>query len=147
LRGSDYGQLLSDAINQLSDDLGQQYAVLESVNSSEDKRMSMEIENVDSLASFVRVRKYLSSLQSVQNVQMQRITGDKVEFSLSLRSKVDEFINLLAGSSHIKAVQDTGINPDTGPVTQPGGVITQGSQPQTQAAVATTRLYHYRLVR
>ena len=147
LRGTDYEQILSDAINQLSDVMGKQYAVLESIDSSDDKKMAMEIENVGSLASFVRVKKYLGSLQAVQDVQMKRISGNKVEFSLSLRSRVDDFINLLAASSRLKPVSDAELNASTTVPTQNTAVSSgTGSQSLTPANLMASKLYHYRLV-
>jgi len=148
LRGSDYEQVLSDAINQLSDVMGKQYAVLESIDRSDDKKMVMEIENVGSLASFVRVKKYLSSLQAVQDVQMKRITGDRVEFSLSLRSRVDDFINLLDASSRLKPVSDAELNASAVvPVQQNAAANSgSGSQPINSTNVVASKLYHYRLV-
>jgi hypothetical protein len=147
LRGTDYEQILSDAINQLSDVMGKQYAVLESVDRSEDKQMAMEIENVKSLANYVHVKKYLSSLQAVQDVQMKRITNNKVEFSLFLRSTVADFINLLAASSQLKAVSDAELNASTGVSAQNANANTgTGSQAPNPASVVASKLYHYRLV-
>ncbi len=147
LRGSDYEQILSDAINQLSDVMGKQYAVLESIDSSDDKKMAMEIENVESLASFVRAKKYLSSLQAVQDVQMKRITGNKVEFSLSLRSRVDDFINLLAASSRLKPVSDAELNAsDVVPAQNTAANSATDSQSLNSVNVVASKLYHYRLV-
>jgi hypothetical protein len=148
LRGADYEQRLSDAINQLSDVMGKQYAVLESIDRSDDKKMAMEIENVGSLASFVRVKKYLSSLQAVQDVQMKRISGNKVEFSLSLRSTVDDFINLLAASSRLKPLSDAELNAGAGvPAQNTYARSGAGSQSLNPATVVASKLYHYRLVR
>jgi hypothetical protein len=160
-RGVDYEQVLSDAINQLSDGMGQHYAVLESKDSTADTRVVLDIENVNSLTGFVRLKKYLASLQAVQSVQIARVGGDNAVFNLSLRSRVEDFLNLLSSSSRLKAIKkavapvpinqaDT-VNKAT-PANTPGAEnlanTTAGIAVNT-APVPTMmvqNLYHYRLV-
>jgi len=145
MRGKDYEQLLSDAINQVSNALGKQYAVLESSDSSAESQVTLEIENVKSLASFVRVKKYLASLQAVQNVQMKRVAGEYAVFSLALRSRVDDFINLLAASSQLRPVKPVTPSPGEPPLQQ-GPASGDPQQQANPAPVVASNLYHYRLV-
>jgi hypothetical protein len=149
VRSTDYEQLLSDAINLISDTMGKQYAVLESTDGSAEAQVLLEIENVKSLASFVRVKKYLGSLQAVQNVQMKRVAGEHAVFRLSLRSKIDDFITLLAAGSELRPVSapepSTGsaIAPQLGTAGSAGGT----EPPEKNAGpVVASNLYHYRLV-
>lgn len=151
VRSSDYEQLLSDAINQISDAMGKQYAVLESTDSSADAQVTLNIENVKSLANFVRVKKYLGSLQAVQSVQMTRVTGDKAVFSLSLRSRIDDFIHLLSASSQLKPVAKTVPTPQvsTGPGVVPATTagVDEPLSPNTNTnTAALSNQYYYRLV-
>ncbi len=153
LRSADYEQLLSDAVNQMADALGKQYAVLESSDGSTEARVQLDIENVSTLAAYVRVKKYLASLQAVQNVQLTRLGGDNVEFSLALRSRVDDLRNLLATSSQLRAVEKPVVPPT---ITTVNAAATPAQTGVPEPAVVpvglqtspevTGRRYYYRLL-
>ena len=164
VRGADYDQVLVDGINQLSDGMGQHYAVMESTDSADDASVLLDIENVNSLTGFVRLKKYLTSLQAVQSVQVSRVGADNAMFSLSLRSRVDDFLNLLASSSQLKPVKKAvDITPVNTPAANlnPTSTASLNSSTDPQAlkpdavpapapapapALIVQNLYHYRLV-
>lgn len=157
VRGADYDQVLFDGINQLSDGMGQHYAVLESTDSSADASVILDIENVNSLTGFVRLKKYLASLQAVQSVQISRIGADSAVFNLTLRSRVEDFLNLLASSSRLKPVKKPVAVTPAIPATAANQTSTPDALPADPAPVAAPvaapapvmmvqNLYHYRLV-
>lgn len=146
LRSTDYEQLLSDAVTQMADALGKQYAVLESNDGSTESRVQLDIENVSTLAAYVRVKKYLASLQAVQNVQLTRLSGDQIEFSIALRSRVDDLLNLLATSSQLKAVVKPKPPVVATTVAQTATPTEAAASAQPPVATLASRRYSYRLV-
>ena len=99
LRGADYKTLIARAIDLTADAMGQKFAVLEALDVSQQKQVMAEIGQVKTVEDFRRIEKYLSSLSAVQSVQLSQIESERVLFGLTLRTKVDDLLNLIQSGS------------------------------------------------
>lgn len=110
LSGADYASLIARATDLSADVLGQKYAALQAVDGSQYQQITVEIDRVTNVESFRRAEKYLSSLSAVQAVQLAKIEADRVTFDLSIRTKVDDLLNLIQSGSTMEIVEEA-INP------------------------------------
>ena len=110
LTGSDYANQIARATDLLVDAMGQKFAVLETSDISQQKTVSIEVDRVGSAEAFRRVEKYLLSLSAVRSVQLSQVEPDRVFFDLTLRSEVDDILNLIQSGSVMTLLADDVIN-------------------------------------
>jgi hypothetical protein len=84
--GSLVEQMLSEGIHELTDILSGQLAIHGSAG--EDTVVILEVDHVDTLEDYVRLRTYLTSLSQVQWHQPYRIESNRVSFWLKLRGNI-----------------------------------------------------------
>ena len=106
LRGQDYANLIVKATDSIADVMGKKFAVLETFDVSQQKSVAVEVDRVKDVEDFRRVEKYLSSLSAVQSVQLSQVGSDRVFFDLTLRSEVDDLLNLIKSGSVIELLVD-----------------------------------------
>jgi len=73
-----------DGIDQLADKLAQQYAHISSAQ--DDSDFLIYVTDVNNLADFVKVNKYLSALSSIKRAEVAQVKGNELVFKLDLRS-------------------------------------------------------------
>ena len=107
LSGRDYATLIARAIDLLADGMGQKFAVMETSDVSQQKTLLVEIDRVKNVEDFRQIEKYLLSLSAVQSVQLSQLESERVFFELSLRSQVDDLLNLIqSGSVLIRQIEE-----------------------------------------
>ena len=99
LSGRDYVILISRATDLIADAMGKKFAVLETSDILQQKTIAVEIDKVKSVEDFRRIEKYLLSLSSVQSIQLLQVEPDRMFFDLTLRSEVDDLLNLIQSGS------------------------------------------------
>lgn len=95
LKEQGYEDLISQGIDLVADAMGQKFAVLEAIGTEGLKQILVEIDQVESVKKFRHVQKYLSSLPVVQSVRLSQVESERVAFKLTLRSEVDDFLELI----------------------------------------------------
>lgn len=106
LSGADYAGLVAKAADLIADTMGQKFAVLQSFDVSQQKKVMMEIDKVRSVEAFRAIENYLSSLSAVQSVQLSQVDPERVFFELALRTKVDDLINLIQSGLTLARLPD-----------------------------------------
>ena len=130
LNGPDYAALISRATDLAADVMGQKYAVLETFDISQQKTLAVEIDRVKSVEDFRHIEKYLSSLSAVQSVQLSQIEPERVFFDLTLRSKVDDLLNLIQSDSVITRLVDEEIK-DPNNELKDDAIVTESAENMT----------------
>ena len=108
LEGQDYNGLVSQAIDQVADAMGQKFAVLETTNTEGLKQILVEIDQVGSVKQFRHVQKYLTSLPVVQSVSLSQVEPERVAFKLILKSEVDDFLKLVKADTQMMPLVTAG---------------------------------------
>ncbi|WP_206486368.1 DUF2066 domain-containing protein [Thalassotalea sp. G2M2-11] len=78
--GTSRNELVSQALNEIADDLYQRYALTTDVNN----QFTLEVANVDSLTGYVKIKAFLEQLSAVQSVQLTHVKGTVRRFKLTL---------------------------------------------------------------
>ncbi|MES0327202.1 MAG: DUF2066 domain-containing protein [Gammaproteobacteria bacterium] len=151
LSGGNYENLIVSAADLIADVMGQKFAVLETSDVSQQKTVAVEVDRVKSVDDFRRIEKYLLSLSAVQSVQLSRLEPNRVFFDLTVRSKVDDLLNLIKSGSVMKLLSINALDVDkskhelvkmkTSEV--PTANITASDAPAP--SVLEPRLYHFTL--
>jgi len=79
-QGIDRNVLLNKALNDITDDIYQRYAL----TTNENNQFEIEVANVDSLHSYAKLKQFLQQLSSVQTVKLTSASGSKRRFSLTV---------------------------------------------------------------
>ena len=74
----------NDGLDQLADRLAQRYAHVSSVE--DDSQFLIYVTDVNNLAGFVKIDKYLSALSTIKKAELTQIKGNELVFRLDLRS-------------------------------------------------------------
>lgn len=101
LRETDYDALISKGVDLVADVIGKKFAVLEVQDASKLQQILVEIDSVNTVEGFRQVQNYLISLPGVQSVRLSQVEAERVAFWLSLRSKVDDFLNLVKAGTEM----------------------------------------------
>ncbi len=112
LSGGNYENLIASAADLIADVMGQKFAVLETSDVSQQKTVAVEIDRVKSVDDFRRIEKYLLSLSAVQSVQLSRLEPNRVFFDLTVRSEVDDLLNLIKSGSVMKLLSINALDVD-----------------------------------
>ena len=107
LKERDYSALISQAVDLVADAMGQKFAVLEATDTQGLKQILVEIDQVESVKKFRQVQKYLISLPVVQSVSLSQVEPERVAFKLTLRSEVDDFLELIKADTRMKPLVTT----------------------------------------
>lgn len=83
--------LINKALGDIADMLAQQYALQANVN----REYLVDIGNVDSMAKYAQISKFLAELSSVQAVKLVNAKGQNRRFSLSLLGTEQAFLDSL----------------------------------------------------
>lgn len=94
--------LLKQALGDIADMLANQYAVKSNLNNE----FLIDIANVDSLAKFADVTKFLKALSSVQSVKLVSASGKSRRFSLSLLGSEQALLDSLKLHTALKRYYD-----------------------------------------
>lgn len=93
---------VEQGIGEASEWLALQYAV---VATGEVVR-SLLVEGVQGLEDYARVSKYLASLTPVEQVQVARVNGREVEFTLNLNSEERNLLQVITLGRVLQAIED-----------------------------------------
>ena len=97
-QGFDRVELLTQALSDITDDIYQQYAL----TTGENNHYEIDVANVDSLARYVQVSKFLQGLSSVQAVRLTQANGQTRRFSLMLLGSEQAFLDSLKLNNVLK---------------------------------------------
>lgn len=114
LEDRDYNALISQAIDLISDAMGQKFAVLEATDEAELKHIIVEIDQVESVKKFRHVQDYLASLPVVQSVRLSQVEPERVAFKLILRSDEADFLRLIKAGTKMEPLAATNAENITG---------------------------------
>jgi len=106
LRASDYGSLVSEAVDLAADKIGQYYAVLERTDTTASDLL-VEVNNIDSLQSYRKIQNFLDNLAAVRQTSLVRLDGDVAVFRIDLRGDVNDFVKLVAIDKKLEPVRES----------------------------------------
>jgi len=95
------------ALEQAADRLGDLYA--RSADQAEDKRVEMQVRDVDSIGGYARLLSYLESLELISGVIVTEVRSDEVTFSLRLKSEPRFLSRAIEFDDTLAPVRDAGI--------------------------------------
>jgi len=81
IKGSDLTSIVQTGINDISDALASQFAL---TGAAQQSKLNLQISGIDNLAAYARVRKYLSHLAIVTNVDLLQVNATQVTFQLNV---------------------------------------------------------------
>ena len=93
---------VDQGIGEASEWLAVQYAVV----ATDEAVRSLVVEGVEGLEDYARVSKYLASLTPVDQVQVARVSGREVEFSLNLNSEERNLLQVITLGRVLQAIED-----------------------------------------
>ena len=93
---------VEQGIGEASEWLALQYAVV----ATGEVMRSLLVEGVQGLEDYARVSKYLASLTPVEQVQVARVNGREVEFSLNLNSEERNLLQVITLGRVLQAIED-----------------------------------------
>jgi len=93
---------VEQGIGATSEWLARQYAVV----ATDEAVRSLLVEGVQGLEDYARVSKYLASLTPVEQVQVARVNGQEVEFSLNLNSEERNLLQVITLGRVLQAIEE-----------------------------------------
>ena len=93
---------VDQGIGEASEWLALQYAVV----ATDEAVRSLLVEGVEGLEDYARVSKYLASLTPVEQVQVARVNGQEVEFSLNINSEERNLLQVITLGRVLQAIED-----------------------------------------
>jgi hypothetical protein len=93
---------VDQGIDEASEWLANQYAVV----ATDQAVRSLLVEGVQDLGDYARVSKYLASLTPVEQVQVARVNGREVEFSLNLNSDERNLLQVITLGRVLQAIEE-----------------------------------------
>jgi hypothetical protein len=93
---------VEQGIGEASEWLALQYAVV----ATDEAVRSLLVEGVQGLEDYARVSKYLASLTPVEQVQVARVNGQEVEFSLNLNSEERNLLQVITLGRVLQAIEE-----------------------------------------
>lgn len=110
LRHDDPVQLAQLFLEEYSDFLGQHFAVNSTDENVTENVMVISVANIDSLEKYVHSRDYMAQMSNVKNVALIGQEGSVATYSLTLRSRPEDFYNVIQLDSRLKPVTDAAGN-------------------------------------
>ena len=89
-------------VGEASEWLADQYAVV----ATDQALRSLLVEGVQNLGDYARVSEYLASLSPVEQVQVARVSGQEVEFSLNLNSAERNLLQVITLGRVLQAIAE-----------------------------------------
>lgn len=89
-------------VGEASEWLADQYAVV----ATDQALRSLRVEGVQDLGDYARVSEYLASLSPVEQVQVARVSGQEVEFSLNLNSEERNLLQVITLGRVLQAIEE-----------------------------------------
>jgi hypothetical protein len=93
---------VEQGIGETSEWLARQYAVV----ATDEAVRSLLVEGVQGLDDYARVSNYLASLTPVEQVQVARVNGQEVEFSLNLNSEERNLLQVITLGRVLEAIEE-----------------------------------------
>lgn len=106
LYGDDELSLSALFFEEYADFLGQHFAIIPTEGARNTIDIQISVANLDSLAKYVHVEKYLSDMSMVDTATLVKQEGSVASFSLSLLADTQDFYNLVALDERLKPVVD-----------------------------------------
>ncbi len=94
LRSGTLEEAIDNGIGESAGLLALRYAVQSGAPAGNTRRL--RVTGVDSLAAYARVRRYLGSLSPVDRVEVARVQGDEIEFSVRLNGEERNLLQVIA---------------------------------------------------
>ena len=93
---------VEQGIDEASERLALQYAAV----ATDETVRSLVVEGVQGLEDYARVSKYLASLTPVDRVQVARVSGQELEFSLNLSSEERNLLQLITLGRVLQPIEE-----------------------------------------
>jgi len=84
-------------------------------------RVLLSVGNVDSLDAYGRLSAYLAKLDLIEDLAVERVSGDNVVFMLNIRGDADRLMRSIALQRVLQPADDIQRSPDNDPFWTPGG--------------------------
>ena len=110
----DHKLLINKAIDQSADALGIVFAIHGSASKQQLKTIQLNIQDVNSIQKYHRIERYLTALNAVDSVNPLQIDGQSVVFEVALRSRENDFLNLIKNDAELLKVEPQKIAPQEG---------------------------------
>ena len=101
VRGASAEQLIQAGVAEATGLLASQYAMVASDRTSQ----QLMVQGIGGLEDYARVQAYLASLSPVETVQVSRVSGDEVQFSLQLNTSEQSLMRLIRLGRVLEPVQ------------------------------------------
>jgi hypothetical protein len=102
---ADYATVVSAALNQIANDLGAHYAVLEDNSDNDATSLRVELKGVESINQFIDAEKLLLTLPAVKDAQLAEVFDDYAVFNVTLRTSTDDFLQRMKRSANVQRLQ------------------------------------------
>ena len=106
IENADHKRLLQQAVDTAANKMGEQFAFFDTGDMNTLHSLDIEIQNVKSIAALNRVKKYLSTVPSVQETALTRVDGQNVFFKIALRSNAEDFVSFIGTASMLILLPD-----------------------------------------
>lgn len=110
--GGDMSDVAGQGVDGLADTLAQRFAQV--ITETPKDSVLMEVTGVTGIDDYARVVKYLSGIDVVGRVQVQRISGSDVFVQLALRGDVSGLVQHISLGTTLAAVPASPLNPSSG---------------------------------
>ncbi|OFC68681.1 DUF2066 domain-containing protein [Alteromonas confluentis] len=106
----DPAELAALFLEDYSDFLGKHFSVNTTEENITEDLLTISVANVDSLEKYVHAREYMAQMSIVKAVSLIEQEGSVATFSLTLRSRPDDFYKVIKLDSRLKPVTDAAGN-------------------------------------
>ena len=143
---ADYATVISQAFDQIADELGARYAVLEDDSAADARLARVEIKGVNSIDQYQQAEKLLSSLAAVKSTLLTELFDDYAVFRVAIRTSVEDFLQRIQRKPQLKqlAVPVASITP-TEAAAQTGAVSTAVAKGAPPAMTRSLPVYRFQL--
>ena len=144
---ADYATVISQAFDQIADELGARYAVLEDDSAADARLARVEIKGVNSIDQYQQAEKLLSSLATVKSTLLTELFDDYAVFRVAIRTSVEDFLQRMQRKRQLKqlAVPVASITP-TEAAAQTGAVSTAAAKGAPPAMTPSLPVYRFQLI-
>ncbi len=143
---ADYATVISQAFDQIADELGARYAVLEDDSNANARLARVEIKGVNSIEQYQQAEKLLSSLAAVKSTLLTELFDDYAVFHVTIRTSVEDFLQRIQRKRQLKqlAVPVASITP-TEPSAQTATASTADANDAPPAMTPSLPVYRFQL--
>ncbi len=144
---ADYATVISQAFDQIADELGARYAVLEDDSNADARLAQVEIRGVNSIDQYQQAEKLLSSLAAVKSTLLSELFDDYAVFRVAIRTSVEDFLQRMQRKRQLKqlAAPVASIT-QTEPAAQTANAAAADTRDAPPATTPSLPVYRFQLI-